>query len=217
MSRKLLVIGAGPGIGLETARRFAREGFEIILASRSPEKLAPQIATLTGEGAAVTTEILDATNGAAVTALVERYNGTIDTLLYNAAALRFGPTIDQIEAETLDTDIQLDLSSALRAIKAALPGMAANGHGTILLTGGTIADTPHPAALTLSVGKSGLRTAAQALFEPLKAQNIHIAVLTIGATVKPESDTAREIAQAFWEMHASANTEWHWERRYPLA
>jgi NAD(P)-dependent dehydrogenase (short-subunit alcohol dehydrogenase family) len=31
-----LCIGAGPGIGLATARRFAREGYRIVLASRTP-------------------------------------------------------------------------------------------------------------------------------------------------------------------------------------
>jgi NAD(P)-dependent dehydrogenase (short-subunit alcohol dehydrogenase family) len=31
MPKTLMVIGAGPGIGLETARRFIKEGYDVIL------------------------------------------------------------------------------------------------------------------------------------------------------------------------------------------
>lgn len=217
MGKTLLVVGAGPGIGLETASRFAREGFDIVLASRQPEKLGAGLDELQAEGAVVETRAVDAADGEAVSALVGEYAGTLDVLLYNAAVLRFGPTIDQITPQSIDEDIQVGLSSALRAIQAALPGMAAKGGGTILLTGGGIADTPYPVALTLGAVKSGLRNATQALFEPLKAQNVHLAVLTVNASVTPGSDAAREIADAYWELHASAPENWAYESHYPKA
>ncbi len=213
--KRLLVLGAGPGIGLETARRFGRAGFEVVLASRQPEKLRPQIDGLRGEGIAVASDSIDLADGPAVTRFVERLAGTLDVLLYNAAVMRFGPTLDQVAPETLDGDLQVDLASALRAIKAVQPGLAARGGGSILLTGGSIVDNPSPVALTMSAGKAGLRAAAQALFEPFRAQNIHIAVLTVGARVVPESREAGEIAQAFWEMHSAPANAWTWERRYP--
>ncbi|MFB9994944.1 SDR family NAD(P)-dependent oxidoreductase [Deinococcus oregonensis] len=34
-----VVVGAGPGIGLATAERFAQEGFPVALLARSAEKL----------------------------------------------------------------------------------------------------------------------------------------------------------------------------------
>ena len=215
MNKTMLVIGAGPGIGLETARRFGREGFSLVLAGRNPEKLQPQVDALKAQGIAVTMESVDASDGAAVTALVERHGANLGVLFYNAAAMRFGPTIDQVPAEALDQDIQINLSSALRAIKAALPDMTARRAGTILLTGGGLADAPNPIALTMSLGKLGLRGTAQALFGPLKEQNIHIAVLTISASVTPESDVVRDIAEAYWQTHAAPIADWTPERRYP--
>jgi short-subunit dehydrogenase len=209
-----MVLGAGPGIGMETAQRFAREGFDLVLASREPGKLENQLDALSASGITVTTEAVDALNGDAVAALVARYADRLDVLLYNAATLRFGPTIDQVAPETLDQDIQVGLSSALRAIQAALPGLTAKGSGTILLTGGGLADHPNPMAVTLSVAKAGLRAAGKALFEPLKAQGVHIATITIMASVAPGSEHARLIAERYWQIHNAPAEAWDYEQTY---
>lgn len=131
------------------------------------------------------------------------YADELDVLIYNAAALRFGPTIDQVAPETFDDDVQTGLSSAMRAIQAVLPGMTAKGRGTILLTGGGLADYPNPMAVSLSAVKAGLRAAGQALFEPMKAQGIHVATVTVMVTVTPGSDHARHIAEKYWEIHSA--------------
>ena len=39
MSKTMAIVGAGPGLGLSLARRFAAEDFEIVLLSRDPSKL----------------------------------------------------------------------------------------------------------------------------------------------------------------------------------
>ena len=41
MSGLFVSIGAGPGIGGSTASRFAREGFDLLLAARDVSKLEP--------------------------------------------------------------------------------------------------------------------------------------------------------------------------------
>jgi short-subunit dehydrogenase len=214
MPKTVLIIGAGPGIGLETARRFGREGYSLVLASRSPEKLADQLSEMRASGSNVTVEAVDASDGPAVTALVKRYADRLDVMLYNAAAIVFGPTIDQVAPESFDADIQVDLSSALRAIQAVLPGMTANRKGTILLTGGGLADYPNPMAVTLSAGKAGLRAAGQALFEPMKAQGLQIATITIMATVVPGSEEAQGIAEMYWQITNATTDAWTYEHSY---
>lgn len=39
MSKVFLSIGSGPGIGLATARRSSREGFDVVLAARTTPRL----------------------------------------------------------------------------------------------------------------------------------------------------------------------------------
>ena len=46
----IAIVGAGSGLGLETARRFAREGFAVALISRHQGRLDELAATLRAEG-----------------------------------------------------------------------------------------------------------------------------------------------------------------------
>jgi hypothetical protein len=68
--------------------------------------------------------------------------------------------------------------------------------------------------LTLSVGKAGLRSAAQALFPSLSARDVHIAVLTIATSIAAGSKDADAVGEAFWRLHAQAREHWSWEATY---
>src|SRR4051794_16101235 len=74
-SRKLsmktfLSIGAGPGIGLATAERFASAGFRVVLAARSPAKLEELADQLKAGGYEAETSAVDASNPDAVRGLI---------------------------------------------------------------------------------------------------------------------------------------------------
>jgi short-subunit dehydrogenase len=222
--KTFLSIGSGPGIGLATAQRFAREGYRIVLSSRNMERLRKQAEVLSADGANVTLLQADATKPAQIADLVDRARASDDDELvvhYNTGVLHYDAggkllpqTIQQQPAAELSSDLQANLASALVAIKAALPGMQQQGGGTILLTGGGFGIHPSPDFLTLSVGKAGLRAAAQALFEPLRKDNIHIATVTVSQLVSPDSDAARAVADLFWELHSEPRDRWSWERQF---
>ena len=222
--KTFLSIGSGPGIGLATAQRFAREGYRIVLSSRNMERLRKQAEVLSADGANVTLLQADATKPAQIADLVDRARASDDDELvvhYNTGVLHYDAggkllpqTIQQQYAAELSSDLQANLASALVAIKAALPGMQKQGGGTILLTGGGFGIHPSPDFLTLSVGKAGLRAAAQALFEPLRKDNIHIATVTVSQLVSPDSDAARAVADLFWELHSEPRDRWSWERQF---
>jgi len=215
MTKTFLCIGAGPGIGLETARRFGREGYRLLLASRDPGRIGLQVDELRAAGVEVVTEAVDAADGGAVTRLVEAHAADLEVLLYNAAKLGYGQSVFEQSAESIDSDIQIDISSGLRAVHAAVPAYRKQGRGTILLTGGGLADAPNALALTLSLGKLGLRAIAEALSAPLKEEGINIGCLTISARVAPDSAEARTIADMYWAMHAAPKGEWKAEYRFP--
>lgn len=213
-----LIIGAGPGIAIETARRFAREGFRIVLAARTGKRIASAVAELRRDGAAVELETLDASDPAGVAALVGRHARDLSVLHYNAAAIHYDAQgqlqLHPLEQETLESlaaDTNTNLLSALSAIKAAADIMAPRGAGTILLTGGGLSLRPHAGLLALSIGKAGLRAAAQALFEPMQLKNIHLATVTVSTLVSPGSAKAGEVADAFLRLHRQPKDQWDWE------
>jgi short-subunit dehydrogenase len=142
-------------------------------------------------------------------------------LHYNAGVLHYDAegrlqprTLDDESVESLSADMTVNVTSALAAVREARALMAPRGAGTILLTGGGLGVEPSPAFLTLSVGKSALRAAAKSLFEPLRAQGVHIATVTVSTLVGPGSPQAEQVADTFWRLHDQAKDRWTWEAVY---
>ncbi|SFM97680.1 SDR family oxidoreductase [Methylobacterium pseudosasicola] len=205
-----LIIGAGPGIGLATAERFAREGFRVVLASRDADRTRTLAAGLRDKGLVAEERTVDASRDASVAGLVAEVAasfGLIDVLHYNAAALRNQTVADQ-PGETFNADLAVNIGGALSAVRAVAPAMAARGAGTILLTGGGFGLEPNPDFLSLSIGKAGIRALALGQFEPFRAQGVHIASVTVVAQIKPGSAEATAVGEHFWRLHAQAPDAW---------
>lgn len=221
MSKTLLTIGVGPGIGLATARRFAQAGYHVVLAARNADRLASFASSLQAEGYSVATHQVDATDPRVVAALVRGIGTDLEVLHYNAGNLHYDANgalqTRPIEAESVDTlisDTQINVISAMSAIQAALPALSGKSGASVLLTGGGLGVHPSGDFLTLSVGKAALRAIALALFEPLKKRSVHVGTVTVSRLVRPDSPQAVEIAEAFWNLHAQPEGQWSVETVY---
>jgi short-subunit dehydrogenase len=215
--KTFLSIGSGPGIGASTAERFAREGYRIVLSSRSTEKLAERAGQLAAKGYQVETRAVDAGDLASVTALVrevETQFGAIDVLHFNAASMR-AATMEQQDPATFVPDLTVNIGAALVAVQEASRGMLARRSGTILLTGGGFALAPSADYLSLSIGKAGIRAMAHALFAPFRDRNVHIGSVTVATLVAAESKEAQGVAEAFWNLHDASPENWVAEVSYP--
>ena len=214
MAGLFLGIGAGPGIGLSTARRFATKGFRVVLAARKVERLEALADDLRrGPNAGVEIASVDCSDSLQVGELVDRYAPDLEVIHYNAAVVRTQSLREQSLASIAE-DIEVDIASALVAVKQAAEAMLVLRRGSILLTGGILGVKPVSNLLTLSVGKAGLRCAAEALFPGFAAQGVHIAVLTIGTGIAAGSKNAEAVGDAFWRLHAQARDQWAWEASY---
>ena len=214
MAGLFLGIGAGPGIGLSTPRRFAAEGFPIVLAARKVERLEELANDLRrGPNAGVEIASVDCSDSLQVGELVGRYASELEVIHYNAAVIR-AQTLQEQSLASIAEDIEVDIAGALVAVKQASEAMLVRRRGSILLTGGILGVKPVGNLLTLSVGKAGLRCAAEALFPGFAAQGVHIAVLTIGTGIAAGSKNAEAVADAFWRLHAQPRDLWAWEASY---
>lgn len=203
MRKSILIIGAGEGLSLATAEKFGQEGFTIGLINRDADKAKAMSDQLDKKGISVYTAQADATDekalGAAIIALKAKL-GTIDILLYNAAALK-QKDILEVEAQEFLEDFQVNVAAALKSVQLSLPYLK-ESKGAILLTGGGLATHPSPKNGTLAIGKAGIRNLALQLNERLKADDIYVGTLTITAKVSPDSKIHNPIAlaRAYWEM-----------------
>lgn len=207
MKPSCLVVGAGPGIGQAVALAFAREGYDVALASRSPDKLKRFQPGLEKAGAASRVYSVDAGDEASLRNLftaVRKDFGDPEVVIYNPAAHAVGkPTT--LNTEQLLADFRVNVAGALTCAQEAAPAMKTRNRGTLLLTGGGFAYEPAANYASLSLGKAALRNLTFSLAQELGAYGIHVATVTVYGFVQSGThfDPGR-IAEAFIRLHRQA-------------
>jgi short-subunit dehydrogenase len=214
--RHLLLVGAGPGLGLALARRFADGGYRVTLVARSTDGLGHLGDSLAETGAQIDTMAADASDPEGLrTRMAELYNeqGAPGLIIYNAV-MGAPDKLLSSSIEHLQTAYAVDVISAIVVTQVAAPVMRAAGSGTIIVTGGGFADQPIPALATISLGKAALRSAATMLGADLEPDGIRVATLTIvGQIVEGTAFDPENIAKRYWEVVHSDAT-WQSEFRF---
>jgi short-subunit dehydrogenase len=211
---RLLLVGAGAGLGLAVARRFAVGGYRVTLLARSTDRLADLAHSLDETGAEIDKIEADASDPDDLRArMTELYgsDGAPGVVIYNAVM----GAPDQLMTSTvahLQTAYAVDVIGAIVIAQVAAPAMKAAGFGTIVVTGGGFADHPIPALATVSLGKAALRSAATMLGADLGPDGIRVATLTIaGQIVAGTAFDPERIAERYWEV---VQTDGPWQAEF---
>jgi NAD(P)-dependent dehydrogenase (short-subunit alcohol dehydrogenase family) len=134
--RAALVTGANRGIGLEVCRQLASRGLRVVLTARDGAKAARAAAALRADGADVTAEVLDVTDGSSIqalkTALAAR-NEHVDVVVNNAAIL-VGESRSIIDTpiDELRATFAANLFGAIAVAQAFVPSMIARRYGRVV-------------------------------------------------------------------------------------
>ncbi|MCI4592231.1 SDR family oxidoreductase [Sphingobium sp. BYY-5] len=214
MSKSIMIIGAGPGIGQAVARKFGREGWQIVLTGRNADRLAELTAELTADGITAHAVPADATDPVALRAAVakaEALTGGLSAVHFNAGVVRNQDLFSMTDAE-IANDLAIDVTAGFNTIRAATELFGTRG-GTILITGGGLGIHPSADWAVLGAGKAALRNMVQGLAEPLGQQGINIRIATVATLVSPASDQASGAADVFWTLTTDPNAAW--EAVYP--
>ena len=123
--KRALVTAAAQGIGRASALAFAREGATVIATDVNEAKLA-ELAGIPG----IEIRRLDVRDSQAVKDLAAEI-GTIDILL-NAAGYVHHGTVLECSDEDWEFSFDLNIKSMYRMIRAFIPGMLAQGKGSIV-------------------------------------------------------------------------------------
>ncbi|MFB6703883.1 SDR family NAD(P)-dependent oxidoreductase [Streptomyces sp. NPDC056333] len=210
------LVGAGPGLGLATARRFGTAGHSIALISRSTQHLEDLTAELGRDGIQTrgyTADVLDTTSLTVALQTAAGELGAVEILRYSPVprADFMKPVLDTT-ADDLGAPLAFSVKGPVTCVNAVLPGMRSLGRGTLLFVNGGSAVRPHPERAGTSIAFAGESAYAHMLHDALAPENIHSAQLIIPGVIRPDAQhsSPNVLAERLYTIH----TERSGFRRY---
>jgi hypothetical protein len=232
-----VVIGAGDFIGGEIAKKFAAEGYIVVVGRRQPEKLEPLKAEIEAAGGRVVAERLDARdeeNVAAFFAMAEK-TAPIEVVIFNVGAnvnFPFLETTSRVFRKVWEMACFGGFLSGREGARYMVP----RGKGSLFFTGATASLRGGSGYAAFASAKFGLRAVAQAAARELGPQGIHVAHLIIDSGVdtawvrelfkanKAAKEAAGEtvpdrelmrpaaVGETFWALHQQPKDAWTFEQ-----
>jgi NAD(P)-dependent dehydrogenase (short-subunit alcohol dehydrogenase family) len=175
------VTGGASGIGLGIADALAARGVSVTLADVNEEALAQVIAARGNAFRGAVLDVRDRDGWQRVKAEAEATFGPVDVLIANAGIAPNGKAFTEMDPESFDRIIAINLTGIFNAIWAFAKDMAARGRGHIVCTSsqaGLVTTVPGVGAY--SAAKFGVTAIAEALRTELAPQGVGVSVVYPG-------------------------------------
>jgi NAD(P)-dependent dehydrogenase (short-subunit alcohol dehydrogenase family) len=180
-----LITGGSSGIGLETARRFLREGARVAITGANAERLEAARSALDGKVEIINADAGDVAAQAEIAARVKAAFGKLDILFANAGFGDFRPVEDWDEAG-FDRSVAVNLKGPFFLVQALLPILG--NPASIILNTSINARIGMPASHVYSATKAGLISLARTLSGELISRGIRVNAVSPGPVATPMHD-----------------------------
>lgn len=208
--RRAVVIGAGSGIGRESALALAAHGAEVVCADR--DLAAAEETAGLAEG--LTTRELDVLDQSAIGRAAADL-GVVDVLVFTAATNVRKRLLDY-SGEEFDRVVSLNLRSAFDLVRAFGPGMAERGRGSMIGFTSIRALTVEPGQGVYAATKAGLLQLMRTAAAELGPQGVRFNVIAPGVVETPLTSQIRAVPQ-WYEAYASKSALGRWAKPEELA
>ena len=222
-----VIAGVGEGLGKALAARFAKGGFEVVIASRDKQKL-DRIAKDIGEGIhVVPTDVTDPKSVKAMFDEAEKI-GPLGVAVFNAGNMHAQELLE-VEPAMFEQVWRVTCFAGFLVAQEAARRMLPNKQGTILFTGATASMRGRPMTVTFASAKAGLRSVAQSVARAFGPEGIHTAHVVIDGVIDTQSIKEKmpdvykrmsaagtlmdpaEIAEVYYALHEQAKSAWTFE------
>lgn len=183
-TRVIVVTGASTGIGAATAELFARNGWAVVLAARSQDKLEKLVADINAAGGKALAIPTDVTVKSDIDNLVQKTVekfGRIDVLVNNAGVGISG-TLDTVDLQKLKYVFELNVFAALTLLQAVVPLMKAQRAGVIVNVSSIVESTPVIYTAGYGASKAALSYFSQSAAIELASYGIDVIKVVPGNT-----------------------------------
>lgn len=185
MNRTVLITGASSGIGLELAKLFVRDGYNLVLVARRKhqlEKFANEISIKSK--IRVTTIEKDLSLPSSPQEIFDELKAKsihVDILVNNAGTQVYG----KFQSTNFEKQLQLiqtNLTSLTHLTNLAITEMLKQGYGKILNVGSTGSFAPGPLNAVYCATKAYVLSFSEAISSDLEGSGITVTALCPGAT-----------------------------------
>jgi NAD(P)-dependent dehydrogenase (short-subunit alcohol dehydrogenase family) len=188
--RRVVITGAGRGLGQVLATAFDAAGARLALVARSKPDLDRVAASLTADALVCAGDVRDEEfNEAVADQMTDRYGG-VDVWICNAGVSPAVSTVAAMSPEAWREIIDVNLTGTFLGARAAAARMGPGGR--IIVTGSVLGDRPHGRMAAYSASKSG----------------VHALVRSLAQDLGPRAITANAVALGWFDTGLGA----HWHR-----
>ena len=180
--KRILITGAAQGIGLAIAKACISEDASVFLIDRDGSLMMQEANRLKSDRARLGFAQADITDAAGIAAIVTRAEaeiGPLNALINNAGVNVFSEPLDTTDAEW-DRCFDINLKGAWNCCKAVLPGLMAQGGGSILNIASTHAFTIIPHTFPYPLAKHALLGMTKSLGLEYAGKGVRVNALAPG-------------------------------------
>ena len=183
--RTALVTGASSGFGVEFVKRFAADGYDVVLVARSGavmEELAAELEERHGVASVVLPKDLSEPHAATdVMANLEQRGVHVDALVNNAGFSTYGEFAGMDLDATMDM-LRVNMLTMTELTRRCLPGMVERRWGRVLNLGSVGSFSPAPMTAAYAATKAYVLSLSLALREELDGTGVTVTALCPGPT-----------------------------------
>lgn len=176
-NRIAIISGIGPGMGHDISIACAREGADLVLLGRTPEKLealAEEIVKLGRRALPVPTDIADAAQCKRAVDAAHKEFGRVDVLVNNAFKGGLEPTTEKASMEEWRKIFDINVFGSIQLTQHVIPHMRAQGGGSIVFINSMSARIIEAGFGGYAASKGALMIAVQTLAKELGRDKIRV-------------------------------------------
>lgn len=213
---RILVTGAGTGIGRACALYLAEEGFHVIAAGRRLEPLEALAAEKPGTITPVSIDVTDPDNIAAAMATIS----PIDGLVNNAGVAIMG-AIEAVPVAEWRRQFEVNVFGVANMCQAVLPQMRQRGAGRIVNIGSVTGRLVPPFQGVYGSSKHAVEGLSDALRREVERYGIYVSVVRPGFVNttfgEQEQESLSQHRMDAYAEHHDRYAKWHHEKGHKVA
>jgi uncharacterized protein len=179
-----VVTGASSGIGLELAKQFAGNGFDLLIAAEDDglEAAAAEVRSLGADVRSVQVDLSEYDGVERLATEIASLGGRVDAVAINAGIGVGGTFASDTDLEAELQLVRLNCASTVHLAKRVLPAMVSRGSGRILFTSSIAGTMPAPFEAVYGASKAFVVSFSDSLREEVKDTGVTITALMPGPT-----------------------------------